>query len=71
MIKFNTKLTKVGTSLATIIPQELRKKLKLSQDDSVIVEVWKVGDLSKIFGKLKGTNAKELNDLADEDAWEF
>lgn len=70
MLKFNTKLVKVGTSLATIIPQEIRKRHKLSEKDSVVIEIWKTGDLSSVFGKLKGATAKELNDLADEHGWD-
>lgn len=69
-MKFDTKLVKVGTSLAPIIPQELRKKLKLSEKDEVRIEIWKRGDLTDLFGKLKGVNAEELNKIADEDGWD-
>ncbi len=69
-MKFNTKLIKIGTSLAPIIPQELRKKWNLSEKDEVIVEIWKVGDLKEIFGKLKGIKADELNAIADKEGWD-
>lgn len=69
-MKFDTKLIKVGTSLAPIIPQELRKKLNLSEKDEVRVEIWKKGSLKEIFGKLKRANAEELNNIADENGWD-
>lgn len=69
-MKFNTKLTKIGNSVAPIIPQELRKKWDLSDKDEVIVEIWKKGDLSAIFGKIKKVSAKELNEIADEHGWD-
>lgn len=68
-MRFETKLIKIGTSLAPIIPQELRKKMNLSDKEEVVVEIWRKGDLSSIFGKLKG-NAEELNEIADENGWD-
>lgn len=69
-MKFDTKLIKVGTSLAPIIPQELRKKMNLSEKDEVRIEIWKKGDLTSLFGKLKGANAAELNKIADKNGWD-
>jgi len=69
-MKFDTKLVKIGTSLAPIIPQELRKKWGFSEKDEVIVEIWKKGDLTEIFGKLKNADARKLNDIADENGWD-
>lgn len=69
-MKFNARLIKIGTSLAPIIPQELRKKWNLTEKDEVIVEIWKVGNLKDIFGKIKDADAEELNKIADEEGWD-
>ncbi len=69
-MKFDTKLVRIGTSLAPIIPQEFRKKWNLSEKDEVIVEIWKVGDLTSVFGKLKDADAEELNKIADKEGWD-
>lgn len=69
-MKFDTKLVRIGTSLAPIIPQEFRKKWNLSEKDEVIVEIWKRGNLKEIFGKLKDIDAEELSKIADENGWD-
>lgn len=33
------------------------------------MEIWRKGDLSYVFGKLKGS-AEELNKIADEHGWD-
>ncbi|MBI2233091.1 MAG: hypothetical protein HYU56_04175 [Candidatus Aenigmarchaeota archaeon] len=63
------KVRKIGNSLGVIFPSELVKEKKLRENETVFVSVAKKGDLSKLFGSLKGwkIDAQKVKDEARRD----
>tara|TARA_Y100000034_G_C6899057_1_gene415180 strand:+ start:2385 stop:2627 length:243 start_codon:yes stop_codon:yes gene_type:complete len=61
-MKYTAKIIKVGSSLYTIVPANIKNMLKLKQED--IVEI----DLSKIIGdNMKSFRCKRCNLIFDND----
>ena len=59
---------KWGSSMAVIIPQELIKKQHIKEGDEIVINVFKKGDLSDIFGTLKTKlTGQQLKDLSRRD----
>ena len=66
------KLRKWGNSIGVILPKELINKKNLKEDQTIIIEVVKKTDLSKVFGSLKHKkhiSGQEFKDIARE-GWE-
>ena len=67
MSKMELIIKKWGNSLGAIFPKEVVEKEKLKVNQKIVVQVIKVGDLTKIFGSLKGKmSGQEFKDLARE-----
>lgn len=61
---------KWGSSIAVIIPKEIAKNQNINEGDEVVINVFKKGDLTNIFGTLKTkVTGQQLKDLARK-GWE-
>ena len=59
-----------GSSMAVIIPQEMVKNQHIKEGDEIVINVFKKGDLSDVFGTLKTKlTGQQLKDLSRKD-WE-
>lgn len=59
-----------GSSMAVILPQELIRSQSIREGDDVVINVFKKGDLTDVFGTLKTKfTGQQLKDLARAD-WE-
>ncbi len=57
------KVRKIGNSLGVIFPKELVKEKKIRENETVLVNVAKKGDLSRLFGSLKfKESAQQIKD---------
>ena len=56
--------------MGVIIPREIVEKQRIREGDEIIINVFKKGDLSDVFGTLKTKlTGQQLKDLARKD-WE-
>ena len=63
-------IKKWGSSMAVILPQEIIRSQGLREGDDVVINIFKKGDLSDVFGTLKTRfTGQQLKDLARE-GWE-
>lgn len=61
---------KWGSSMAVILPQEMIKSQSIKEGDEVVINIFKKGDLSRIFGTIKTKlTGQQLKDMARKD-WE-
>jgi antitoxin component of MazEF toxin-antitoxin module len=63
--KVKVKAKQWGSSLGFIIPNEIVKQQKIKEGDELEVEVQKVTDLDKLFGKYRmpaGMTAQKIKD---------
>ena len=61
---------KWGNSIGVVIPKEIVEKQSIKEGDDVVINIFKKGDLSNIFGTLKTKlTGQQLKDLARKD-WE-
>ncbi|HIH42373.1 TPA: AbrB/MazE/SpoVT family DNA-binding domain-containing protein [Candidatus Woesearchaeota archaeon] len=59
-----------GSSMAVILPQELIRSQSIREGDDVVINIFKKGDLTDVFGTLKTKfTGQQLKDLARE-GWE-
>lgn len=61
------KLKRWGNSFGVIVPSEIIEKKHLKENDTIVLEIVKKADLSKIFGSIKKKDRKmsgqEMKDL--------
>jgi len=58
---------KWGSSIGIIVPKEIVEKQGIKAGDDIVVNIFKKGDLSDIFGKLKTKmTGQEFKDMARE-----
>ena len=61
---------KWGSSIGVIIPKEIVKNQGIKEGDEIVINVFKKGDLTNIFGTLKTKlTGQQLKDLSRRD-WE-
>lgn len=61
---------KWGSSIGVIIPKEIVKSQCIKEGDEIVINVFKKGDLTDIFGTLKTKlTGQQLKDLSRKD-WE-
>lgn len=61
---------KWGSSMGIVLPMEIIKNQNIKEGDEIVINVFKKGDLSDIFGTLKTKlTGQQLKDLARKD-WE-
>jgi antitoxin component of MazEF toxin-antitoxin module len=63
--RLKVKAKQWGSSLGFIIPNEIVKKQKIKEGDELEVEVQKLTDLERLFGKYnrpRGTTAQQIKD---------
>lgn len=61
---------KWGSSMGIVLPKEIVKNQAIKEGDEVVINVFKKGDLSDIFGTLKtNLTGQQLKDLSRKD-WE-
>jgi len=68
-MEIETTIRKIGNSFGVIFPREFVNQGKLEENKKVIINIVKVGDLSDIFGSLKGKikmSGQKMKDLARE-----
>ncbi len=59
-----------GSSMGVVIPKEIVKSQGLKEGDEIVINVFKKGDLTDIFGTLKTKlTGQQLKDLSRRD-WE-
>ena len=71
-MEIETTVKKIGNSFGVLFPKEFVNEERLEENKKVIINIVKVGDLSDIFGSLKGKikmSAQKIKDLARE-GWE-
>ena len=65
-----TTIKRWGSSMGVIIPKEIIRNQNIKEGDEVVINVFKKGDLSDIFGTLKTRlTGQQLKDLSRKD-WE-
>ncbi len=58
---------KWGNSMGIILPKEFLEKKKISENDTILIEVVNVADLRPIFGALKRKmSGQEFKDMVRE-----
>ena len=60
---------KIGNSFGVLFPMEVVKEQGLEENKKIVINIVKVGDLSDIFGSLKGKirmSGQKMKDLARE-----
>ena len=61
---------KWGNSMGIVLPKEIVKNQGIKEGDEIVINVFKKGDLSDIFGTLKTKlTGQQLKDLSRRD-WE-
>lgn len=61
---------KWGSSMGVIIPKEIVEKQHIKEGDEIVLNVFKKGDLTDVFGTLKTKlTGQKLKDLSRKD-WE-
>ena len=68
-MEIETKIRKLGNSFGVLFQKEFVIKENLRENKKVILNIVKVGDLSDIFGSLKGKikiSSQKMKDLARE-----
>lgn len=71
-MEIETTIKKIGNSFGVLFPREFVNKEHLEENKKVVINIVKVGDLSDIFGSLKGKiklSGQKMKDLARE-GWE-
>lgn len=66
------KLRKWGNSIGVILPKELISKKNLKEDQTIVIEVVKKADLTRVFGSLKNKkhiSGQQFKEIARE-GWE-
>lgn len=66
-MSIEVKVKRWGNSLGVILPQNYLEERGISLNDEIIVEAFKVADISKAFGSLKRKmSGQEFKDMVRE-----
>ena len=57
------KLKKFGNSIGILLPEKIVKEKRLKHNEKILIDIFKIANLSDIFGSLKlGMSAQKMKD---------